>query len=749
MDVAHRSVRGGILLFCFAAAMAAGGDPLPARVKGLARAEISWRSVGPGGGGWIQSIAWSRHAAERLLVGCDVGGFYLSSDEGRTYEMRNRGLANFFIETMAEHPTRPETILAGTLGGVCKTTDAGRTWRMCRTGFPPIAPYRHSAPISKIVYSPANADHVYAAVGRPRTAEARKAQIWKSVDGGESWRMIVESGLPEESSVLDLSPDPSAPEELLASTERGVWLSEDGGATWRLSSEGLPSTLRTRRLARAPSRPSTVYVSLRQKGGEAPWSAGVYRSDDGGRTWQPRHETLRKVVGKPGSDDNLCTWTDCLAVDPLDPETVWTAGATWWYQGIFKSTDGGHTWRNVFPLDERGWIDFWGVPATCFSLSARDRRRAAFGTAGAVFVTTDGGASWRQRYSQPRTDGRLKGTGLEVTCLHTVVPSRHLPGKFFLGYFDIGLLVTTDRGDSLTRTMAGVPAKFSNSCFALAEAPDDPLRVWACFGTWGGRQTGCLAQSADGGASWQACTNAVSGWPGGRVRDLIVTGTQGRYGLLTAGDDGLMASRDGGRTWRREDDGFPQASRVRRLALAGDALWAGVEGTAREPSSLYRRTRAEGWRPATPPGVAIGHFESLSVEGERVLFTARARWMPAERKMREGGAWASVDGGRTWRKVFDDRFCTAALVSRGEMFISLADHPFHDESVGGGVLWSRDEGATWRVLDGPGLQNWNVTALARNPFAPEEIWLGTGGNSVFVGSLPAGADRGGKKEAER
>ncbi|MDO4365773.1 MAG: hypothetical protein Q4D70_03185, partial [bacterium] len=68
-------------------------------------------------------------------------------------------------------------------------------------------------------------------------------------------------------------------------------------------------------------------------------------------------------------------------------------------------------------------------------------------------------------------------------------------------------------------------------------------------------------------------------------------------------------------------------------------------------------------------------------------------------------------------------------------FVALSDHPYHDHSVGGGVLHSVDDGATWTVLDGPQLQNWNASALALDPFDPRMLWVGTGGNSVFVGTL--------------
>ena len=139
------------------------------------------------------------------------------------------------------------------------------------------------------------------------------------------------------------------------------------------------------------------------------------------------------------------------------------------------------------------------------------------------------------------------------------------------------------------------------------------------------------------------------------------------------------------------------------------------------------------WRRLTPASLSIGQIKDVAVEGDRILVTARNEYR--DHTFRAGGAWLSTDAGATWRKVFSDKFCDAALISGGELFVSLTDHPYHDHCVGGGVIHSRDDGATWTHLDGPGLQNWNVSALAVDPFDKQTLWFGTGGNSVFVGRI--------------
>ena len=726
---------------CVMVAIAAGANPLPERVKGLATERMDWRSVGPGGGGWIQSILWSQHAKERLFVGCDVGGFYISEDAGRHYEMRNRGLKNMFVETIAEHPTNPDILFLGTLGGIYKTTDRGLTWQEKRDGLPPISSSRHTVPISKFAFAPGNPNIIYAAVGQPRTRKGARGQIWRSDDCGQTWRMIVRTGLDKDVDIFDLAIAAGNANFMLAATNKGVFRSDDAGETWTPSNDGLPSHLRTRHLAWSPSSPEIVYVTLMQVGGEATWSAGVYRSGDGGRTWQPRNNGLRQVAGKTGSGNNLCTWTDCIAVDPHNPNIVWTGGATWWYTGVYGTSDGGLNWKCMFPAQRFGWLNFWGPSVMCMSLSAADPSRIAFGTSGMVYTTEDGAATWSQRYSEDRTDGKIAGAGLEVTCLHSVTPSLCRRGRFYLGYYDIGLLTTDDNGRTLTRSMSGVPGKFSNSCFCVAEAPDDPMTVWAGFGSWGGDGSGCVAKSTDGGQNWLPCTNAASGWIDTQVRNLTVLGQKPNYHLLYASPKGLIESRDSGETWALGDPAaFLEAPRVRVLAHVQGRLYAGVAGTKGEAGAVFGRDEAQpshegasAWRRLTPPTLRIGVIKSVAAEGDRVLVTARSEWR--DHTPYEGGAWLSTDAGATWRKVFSDKFCESALIVDGELFVSLTDHPYHDHSVGGGVIHSRDDGATWTHLDGPGLQNWNVSALAVDPFDRKTLWVGTGGNSVFVGTV--------------
>jgi hypothetical protein len=150
--------------------------------------DIAWRLSGPGGGGWIESIAWDPHDLQRLYVGCDVGGFYCSRDAGRNYAICNAGLHDYFIESIAVHPVDRRILLVGTESGIHRSTDGGQTWQWVRQGFPPLQRYLFSSPVACVCFDPLRPNFVYACIGRPRWAKGGAGAIYRSTDTGQTWQ---------------------------------------------------------------------------------------------------------------------------------------------------------------------------------------------------------------------------------------------------------------------------------------------------------------------------------------------------------------------------------------------------------------------------------------------------------------------------------------------------------------------------------------------------------------------------------
>ena len=693
-----------------------------------------WRNAGPGGGGWVQSILASRHDAQRMFVGCDVAGVFRSDDGGRSYEAHNSGFEHIWVSTIAEHPTNPSVVFIGSQGGIYKSTDGGLTWNEKRAGLPKVKQYGHSIEICKFAFDPANPDVMFAAEGNPRQGKGGTGVVWKSVDGGESWKPV--GSFPEKTYCWDISVNPSDGSRIIISTSRGLFRSEDGGTSWAESNGGLPAHRRTRMLARGTDRPDILYVTLKAAGGETPWAAGVYRSEDGGQTWSPRNGGLEQLTGAQGEGAHKASWYDCVAVDPRNADVAYAAGASWVCDKTWKTTDGGQTWNPIFRCeDQRGWCNFWGPWVTTLSISAKFPDTLAFGTAGAVYRTEDGGRTWSQRYTEARTDRRIGSTGLELTCMFDIVPDRTRKGRHFFCYADIGLFLTEDDGRTLERVMTGT----WGDCFTLRPSPDDPGLVWGAFGAKGAKSWHRICESRDGGRSWNALTDATEPWAGCWAARLQCMTKEPPYRLAyLAPGHGIAVGEDGGRKWSLVGtNDFPNARRISALLARGRTFLVGLGATDDEDGSVWASSDlGRTWRRLTDDGLKIGSIKDIAAKDGRIMIGAREQWSGRGRGMRLGGVWLSPDAGKTWRRVLDNPFCQAVEFAGKRLVVGLNDQPFHDHCVAKGVMTSSDGGASWVNLSDDSLKNRNITCLAVDPFDENAVWAGTGGNSAFRTVLP-------------
>jgi len=198
--------------------------------------------------------------------------------------------------------------------------------------------------------------------------------------------------------VHDIEALPDDPSTLfVASASGGLWKSTNRGVTWRNVFDTMAvSTFGD--VAIAPSNPQVLYAGTGEQNNRqsTSWGNGVYRSDDGGESW--RHLGLEETrhIGK-------------VEVHPLDPDIVYVAalGNLWapsTQRGVFKSTNGGATWDRVFFVDEHtGVVDLVMDPSNPDVLYAaayqRLRRTWGFnggGPGSGIFKTTDGGATWTE-----------------------------------------------------------------------------------------------------------------------------------------------------------------------------------------------------------------------------------------------------------------------------------------------------------------------------------------------------------------
>src|SRR4051794_16816538 len=258
---------------------------------------------------------------------------------------------------VAGHPTESQTFYFGTTGGgVWKTTDGGISWHNISDG------YFKRASVGGIAVSPSDPNVIYVGMGEStiRGNVSHGDGVYKSVDGGETW---THCGLEATRNIGKVRVHPTNPDLVyVAATghahgpnaERGVYRSKDGGQTWELvlhrdENAGAVD------LSLDPNNPRVIYAALWESrrgphylnsGGPG---SGLFKSTDGGDTWTEltRNEGLPKgTIGKIG-----------ITVSPANPDRVWAIVEAA-EGGVFRSDNAGKTWTKVNEerkLRQRAW----------------------------------------------------------------------------------------------------------------------------------------------------------------------------------------------------------------------------------------------------------------------------------------------------------------------------------------------------------------------------------------------------------
>jgi photosystem II stability/assembly factor-like uncharacterized protein len=234
-----------------------------------------------------------------------------------------------------------------THGGVWKTNDAGTYWRNVSDGF------FKTSPVGAIDVSLSNPAVVYVGMGEAITRQnvSPGDGVYKSTDGGETWMHV---GLKETRHISKVRIHPTNPDIVYVAAagdifgtnpERGVYRTKDGGKTWQrvLYKSDVASALD---LSMDPKDPNVLYASLNQLQ-RLPWDqvsggadSGLYKTTDGGDTWTDitRDPGLpRGIVGKIG-----------LSVSPARPSRVWALVEAH-EGGLYRSDDSGQTWQHMNP----------------------------------------------------------------------------------------------------------------------------------------------------------------------------------------------------------------------------------------------------------------------------------------------------------------------------------------------------------------------------------------------------------------
>ncbi|HLZ84982.1 MAG TPA: hypothetical protein VKQ54_15565, partial [Caulobacteraceae bacterium] len=222
---------------------------------------LEWRLVGPFRGGRVTAVAGDPRQLHTFYMGATGGGVWKTADAGATWKNISDGfLHSGTIGAIAVAPANPDIVYVGTGeapvrgvaaasgDGLYKSTDAGRTWR--HLGLP------DSFQISRLIVDPANPDRVWAAVQGDPWAPSDTRGVYRSDDGGETWRRLL--FVDTHTGASDLSMDAHDPNVLYAAMwdhqrtpwnirsggpGSSLWKTADGGAHWSKLTAGLPGLM--------------------------------------------------------------------------------------------------------------------------------------------------------------------------------------------------------------------------------------------------------------------------------------------------------------------------------------------------------------------------------------------------------------------------------------------------------------------------------------------------------------------------
>lgn len=362
-------------------------------------AGVPWRAIGPKNcGGRIESIDSPRGRPSVIYAAAGSGGVWKSVNGGLSWKHVFAHESTFAVGDVTVDPQNENTVWVGTgeahLGGksydgtgVFKSTDGGQTWR--NTGL--VA----SARIGKVIVDPRSSAVVYVAAIGPLRRGGGQRGVYKTTDGGKTWKRSLFAG--ERVAIIDLVMDPSDPNRLWAAAwdrgrkgRSGVFRTTDGGASWKRLDGGLLTGKDVGRVALAstPAKRGVVYCLMvdHSPPGRGRYDVGgvVFRSDDGGDTWTRR---TKKYV------DTYVGWDFCdVMVSPDNADEVYVCGLR-----LMVSRDGGRSFRRggekVFRLlDHPGkgmhldMHDLWIDPG--------NPDRILLGTDGGLYVSMDRARSW-------------------------------------------------------------------------------------------------------------------------------------------------------------------------------------------------------------------------------------------------------------------------------------------------------------------------------------------------------------------
>lgn len=606
---------------------------------------LRWRNLGPFRGGRVNAVSGVTGQPNTFYFGSVGGGLWKTTNSGRTWVPVFDSQPIASIGAIGVSSSNPNVVYVGSGeadmrsqisygNGMYKSSDGGKSW--AHIGL------EGTRQISRVLVDPKDPNTVFvAALGHAYGANPERG-VFRTRDGGVTWQKVLFKN--DDVGAADLALDPQNSRIVYASlwnTRRppwsiyppsygpgaGVFKSADGGATWQQLTNGLPAEgLGRVGLAVAPTNHNRVYAIVDAKAG------GLYRSDDAGATWA-LISGEKRLWGRG--------WYFCkVTVDPKNPDIVYVSNTS-----LYRSTDAGKSWTAI--KGAPGGDDYHQL-----WINPTDPNRMVLGSDQGAVVSEDGAQTWSSWYNQPTAE------------MYHVAADNRFPYWVTGSQQDSGPVGVPTRGPHAEISMhdwspvcAGGESDYT--------APD-PLHPEILFG---GRVARCNLVT---GETVNVSPERGLTVPARHTWTLPLVFSQADPHALYFSDQFLFKTTNGGESWSqispdltREDPGVPPNLDETTAADAPEGKRRGVIYTI-APSPLHAPTvwvgtddglihlttdDGKSWQNVTPPELTpwskvsmmeASHFDT----GEAYAAIDRHRLEDYEPYI-----YRTRDSGKTWRKM--------------------------------------------------------------------------------------------------
>ncbi|MFM7150314.1 MAG: VPS10 domain-containing protein [Gemmataceae bacterium] len=642
---------------------------------------LKLRAIGPAVcSGRVVDISVHPDNKNVYYVAVASGGVWKTVNNGTSWTPIFDDQGSSSIGCVVVDPRNPNTVWVGSgennsqrsVGygdGVYKSLDGGASWK--KVGL------ERSEHIGKILIDPRDSNTVYIAAQGPLWSAGGDRGLYKTTDGGKTWTRILH--VSENTGITDVVCDPRNPDILLAASyqrRRHVWTlinggpecgmhrSVDGGKTWTKITAGLPGVDMGRISLRvAPAKPDVVYATIEAASGKG----GVFRSDNGGLSWERRNPYDRGAMYFSG-----------VNVDPKNSDRLFIHGVR-----AQVSEDGGKTFR---PID----MKHIHVDTHTLWINPDHTDHYRIGCDGGVYETLDRGKNWRYMANLPVTQF------YDLTVDNTA-PFYHVYG----GTQDNNTL----GGPARTRSVhGGTNADWfvvhGGDGFQCKVDPRDPNTVY------GEAQYGDLVRfDRRTGEAVGIRPHPLAGEPPLRWNwdSPLVLSPHAPTRLYYAANR-VFRSDDRGDSWRAISPDLTRQIDRDRLPVMGK-VWSPDAVAKHQSTSLFGNL------------VAL----SESPKSEDTLYAGTD----------DGLIHVTTDAGKIWRKyekfpgVPEGTYVSRLLASQHDantVYATFSNHKNGDFKPY--VLKSTDRGETWVSLASNLPENGPVWAIVEDPVEPNLLFLG-------------------------